>query len=251
MQSALGWDENGKQIRQSLGYYTTRDEATIALANYNTNPYDISGGKATFKDVYEKWSEQKFATISKSNIKGYSASYRRCTFLYDKKFKDIGIDDLQYVIDTCGCNFPTLKKIKILFNQMFKYAVPRKLTDRDYSESVDIEKFRNKNPNKKNKNAFSKSEINKIEKYHNTDVGKIVLMLIYCGMRIGEFLNLKKKNCHLDSKYIEVTKSKTDNGIRKVPISDKTLDYWHYFYNKEFESPYLITMDNRDFADDK
>ena len=114
----LGWDDNGKQIRKTIGYYKTHDEATIALANYNANPYDITGGKATFSDLYEKWSVQKFSTISASNIKGDEASYKRCSLLYDKPFKDIGVDDLQYVIDSCGCNYPTLRKVKILFVEL-------------------------------------------------------------------------------------------------------------------------------------
>ena len=80
----LGWEDSGKQIRKVLGYYRTFDEATIVLANYNENPYDISGGRATFSDIYDKWSEQKFPHISESNIKGYEASYKHCAFLYKK-----------------------------------------------------------------------------------------------------------------------------------------------------------------------
>ena len=49
----IGWDSNGKQIRKSLGYFETIDKATIALASYNENPYDIQGGKATFSEVYD------------------------------------------------------------------------------------------------------------------------------------------------------------------------------------------------------
>ena len=48
----LGWTDEGKQIRKSLVYYKTVDQATIALANYNENPYDISGGNSSQK----RWS---------------------------------------------------------------------------------------------------------------------------------------------------------------------------------------------------
>ena len=246
----LGWEDNGKQIRKILGYYRTIDEATIALANYNDNPYDISGGRATFSDIYDKWSEQKFPHISESNIKGYEASYKHCIFLYKKAFKDIGVDDLQYVIDTCNCNYPTLRKIRILFSQLYGYAVPRKLTDRDYSEAVDIEKYKNKNPNKRNRTAFSADEIAKIRTMDNIDVARTVLMLIYSGMRIGELLNLKRADCYIDERYVDVIATKTASGIRKVPIADKTLAYWKYFYYKS-GSDYLIAMDGRDFHDKK
>ena len=246
----LGWSDEGKQIRKSLGYYETFDKATVALANYNANPYDISGGKATFSDVYEKWSNQKFSTISQSNIKGYEASYKRYTFLYNKPFKDIGIDDLQYVVNTADCNYPTLRKLKVLFTQLYGYAVPRKLTDRDYSEAVNIQKFKDKNPNKRNRTSFTVKEIAKIKTLDSEDIAKTILMLIYFGLRIGEFLNLKKSNCHLEEHYIDIVKAKTKNGIRKVPISDKTIDYWKYFYNMN-DNEYLITIDGRDFSKDK
>lgn len=245
-----GWTDDGKQIRKLIGYYRTYDEATIAVSNYNENPYDISGGRATFSDVYEKWSDQKFPHISDSNIKGYEASYKHCSFLHNKPFKDIGVDDLQYVVDSCGCNYPTLRKILILFSQLYGYAVPRKLTDRDYSEAVDIGKYKAKNPNKRNRTAFSADEIAKIKAVDNTDVARTVLMLIYSGMRIGELLNLKKCDCHLDEQYIDVVAAKTASGIRKVPIADKTLAYWQRFYNK-LDSEYLVSMDGRDFHDKK
>lgn len=245
-----GWTNDGKQIRKLIGYYRTYDEAAIAVSNYNENPYDISGGRATFGDVYEKWSNQKFPHISDSNIKGYEASYKHCSFLHNKPFKDIGVDDLQYVVDSCGCNYPTLRKIMILFSQLYGYAVPRKLTDRDYSDAVDIDKYKSKNPNKRNRTAFSADEIAKIKSVDNTDVAQTVLMLIYSGMRIGELLNLKKCDCHLDEQYIDVVAAKTASGIRKVPIADKTLAYWQRFYNKP-DSEYLVSMDGRDFHDKK
>lgn len=246
----LGWTDEGKQIRKSLGYFKTVDQATIALANYNENPYDISGGKATFSDVYETWCKQKFQNISQSNINGIKAAYKRCSFLYNKRFKDIGIDDLQYVIDTCDCNYPTLKKIRSLFSQLYTYAVPRKLTDRDYSEAINIEKFRDRNPNKRNRDIFTAEQIEKIRSIDHTDAAKAALILIYSGLRISELLNLRKENCHIDELYADIIAAKTKNGIRRVPIANKTLEYWQYFFKKP-DSEFLISIDGRDFPDKK
>ncbi len=245
-----GWDNTGKQLRKILGYYRTMDEATVALANYNANPYDITGGRATFKDVYERWSEQKYPTVSDSNVKGYTAAYKRCAALYNKPFKDIGVDDLQYIVDRADCNYPTLRKLKVLLSQLYSYAVPRKLTDRDYSEAVDIQRYKNRNPNKKNRRAFTSDEISKIKALDSTDVAKSVLMLIYSGLRISEFTNLKKENCHIEERYIDIIASKTENGIRKVPIAEKTYAFWKYFYGKP-DSEYLLSMDGRCFNGSK
>lgn len=247
-----GWikdDKAGKskQIRETIGYYSTKDEAMIALLNYNANPYDITAGRQTFKDIYDKWSAEKYPTISRSNVTSYEACFKRCKDIEHIPFKDINLDILQGVIDNCGCNYPTLKKIKILFNQLFHYAIPRNLTDKDYSKYVDIKKYKDKNPNKRDRNKYSNDEIALFWKHTETDIGKIVIMLIYSGLRIAELLNLKKSDCHLDKKYVNIIQSKTANGIRPVPIADKVLEFWLYFFDKEESPEYLISMDSRTF----
>lgn len=59
---------------------------------------------------------------------------------------------------------------------------------------------------------------------------QIVLMLIYNGCRISEFLDLKKENVHLEEQYFDVIASKTENGLRKVPIADKVLPFYKAWY---------------------
>lgn len=77
---------------------------------------------------------------------------------------------------------------------------------------------------------------------------QIVLMLIYNGVRISELLDLKKENVHLGKQYFDVIDSKTENGIRKVPIADKVLDFYKNWYNDNIESEYqLHTEDGKHF----
>ncbi len=88
------------------------------LAEFNKNPFDVKAAKITFQEVYEQWSAGNFPTISESNVHDYEASCKVCTALYHRVFKDIRLVDLQMVVDTCGKNFPTLKKLKSLFSQL-------------------------------------------------------------------------------------------------------------------------------------
>lgn len=69
-----------------------------------------------------------------------------------------------------------------------------------------------------------------------------VLILIYTGLRIGEFINLKTKDIDLEKNVIYITKSKTSAGVRKIPISDKILSLFkdnidnskeYFFFNKK------------------
>ena len=128
VRKTIGWhldETKGRQIQdfQIIGYAETRAEGLRMLAEYNQNPYDVNVAKVTFSEVYERWSKYKYPIISDSNAKGYTASYKVCGILYDKPFREIKLCDLQLVVDTCGKNYPTLKKLKGLFNQVYEYAM--------------------------------------------------------------------------------------------------------------------------------
>ena len=69
---------------------------------------------------------------------------------------------------------------------------------------------------------------------------QIILMLLYNGVRISEFLDLKKENVHLDEQYFDVVCSKTENGIRKVPIADKVLPFYREWFESDAGCEYLI-----------
>ena len=61
-------------------------------------------------------------------------------------------------------------------------------------------------------------------------------------------LDLKKENVHLNEQYFDVICSKTENGIRKVPIADKVLPYFKAWYESCPECEYLLhTEDGKHF----
>lgn len=113
---------------------------------------------------------------------------------------------------------------------------------KDYSEYVDILKFKDRNPNKMDRNKFSKQEIERLWLQKDNRYYQIILMLIYTGVRISELLDLKKENVHLNEQYFDVKASKTNNGIRKVPIADKVLPFFKAWFN-DGHSEYLLHND--------
>lgn len=248
VRKTAGWHydkEKDKQVQDYLviGYAPTKAEGLQMLAEYNKNPFDITASKITFQEVYQKWSESKFPTISDSNAKGYTASYKLCGALYNKVFKDIRLTDLQYVVDNCGKNYPTLRKLKVLFSQLYAYAMKNDICGKDYSEYVDIVKFKDRNPNKMDRNKFSREEVERLWEQKNDKYYQIVLMLIYTGVRISELLDLKKSNVHIKEQYFDVVSSKTENGIRRVPIADKVLPFFDEWFN-DTDSIYLLHTEN-------
>ena len=181
-----------------IGYAATKTEAHQILAEYNMNPYDTKAAKMTFAQVYEEWSKKKFPTVSESNVKGYTASYKASAILHNRIFKELKYSDLQQVIDTCGKNYPTLKKIKVLFNQLYDFALKNDICNKDYSTYVEIAQYKDRNPNKYDRNKFSKEEVAKVWTMKDDKYYQIILMLLHNGTRISEFLDLKKENVHLD-----------------------------------------------------
>ena len=235
------------QDQMTIGYAATRAEGLQMLAEYNNNPFDLKASKVTFQEVYERWSKEKFPTISHSNVKGYEASYKVCGSLNNKVFRDMKLVDLQTVVDTCGKNYPTLKTLKSLFSQLYEYAMKNDICSKDYSEFVDIEMYKDKNPDKRDHNKITKEEIERLWTLAEDPHYQIVLMLIYKGCRISEFLDLKKEDVHLDEQYFDVIASKTENGLRKVPIADKLLPFYKAWFDGSVCEYLLHTPDQKHF----
>lgn len=230
-----------KQKRKTIGYYESKKDALQALADYNKSPYDVDASKVTFAEVYERWGDEHFPTVSESNVKGYRAAYLLCEPIANKRMADIKLDDLQYIADNSGKNYPTLRKYKVLVGLMFKYAVIHDIITPDMNKTQYIDIKKAGNPNALNRKPFTKAEIDKVWKWHNTNVYfNVILILIYSGCRISELLGLKKEHVNIKERWFDITASKTDAGIRKVPISDKVLPFFEYWYNLN-DCEYLIS----------
>lgn len=46
-------------------------------------------------------------------------------------FADIRLSHLQGIVDDCGKNYPTLRKLKVLFNVMYGYAMKNDVCSKD------------------------------------------------------------------------------------------------------------------------
>lgn len=234
-----GFTDEGKQIYAYLGYFAKKDEACIALSEYNSSPYDITKETITFADVYKKWSKEHFRKVSDSSIERYGNAYRKyCKSLYKMRFKDIRLTHLQGVIDDCGMAHPTRASIKTLFNVLFTFAMKNDIVEKDYAQYVDI----GKREGKSNRHPFTQEEIDKLFKHVNDiDYTDTVLIMIYTGLRIGELLDIKIKNVHLDERYM-IGGLKTEAGKdRVIPINKKIEPFIRKYYEENKDKTYLIT----------
>lgn len=230
--------QKAKQLYITIGYYPTRQLALQALSEYNTNPYDLDANKITFAEVYEKWIEKKCEEFGEKNASGYRSAYKSCEALKSMRFIDIKLTHLQSIVDNSGKNYSSLKKLKTLFNQLFDYAVMNEIIskDRHIVEYVNIGKEEKSTIHYR----FTSEEMEVIWKHaEDNEYVKLMLMMIYSGVRPGELFNTKCSSVNLAERYFTIEKGKTVNAARKVPIHNRTYPFFVYWMSKGTE--YLLT----------
>lgn len=207
---------DGKQ--KALGYFQSYQEAFEFLVELNhcTPSRDV-----TFSAVYYGWKARHFEMIGKSSQTAYAISYRHLAPLHAMSFTAITYPDLQAAVDKVEAGYCTRKKCRVLLSQMYKWAIKNGIVDHDLSPFVELPKhvvIYKKRP-------FTARQIGKL--WRSTDIEGVidVLILIYTGMRIGEYLALTPADIKQRQRYIDIKKSKTAAGVRKIPIHRKILPY--------------------------
>lgn len=217
MRITTGWTDEGKQIFKYVSYHEKKTDARKALDAYNVNPYDLDASKITLEEIYQRWSEGAYPSLSDSSVKTYKSAYKHVGVLLKTPFKDIRTISLQSVVDSVES--PSMARMtKILFQKLYTYALENDIVEKDYSQYIKLEKKKDT----KEKSPFSPAEIQVMwDKVGTVDYADLVVILLYTGMRIGELLDMKIDNIHLDERYM-VGGNKTENGKdRTIPLHKK------------------------------
>ena len=78
-----------RQQQVCLGYFETRQDAMIALAEYNKTPYDLNKRNVTFEQVYNMFYESSIKNMKESAYWGYTGAYKKCEPIKDMKVCEI------------------------------------------------------------------------------------------------------------------------------------------------------------------
>lgn len=224
--------ESGYPIYRFIGYYKTRAEALKALALYNDNPDKcttidnvlVPTSAITLKRVYDEWSDEHFKTIKTESTKNYRGAIKALSGLYNRSFESLTIRDYEETFEDSKKSRVVLSYAKVALKYIYKFAY-RKGYINDISllnipENIslgDAKVKKNETPHK----AFTHQELDTLWKHKDEPDVQTILFMIYSGLRIGELSNLKYTDVNLDERFFEVTQSKTEAGVRKVPINEK------------------------------
>lgn len=229
-----GWEYNEKSGRQRqkyavLGYYATRKEAMIALADYNKQPYDLEASNTTFKEIYNIWSKSKdgYATMSASNIGIHRAAFKKCEPIYKMKVADIRRKHLQAIIDSYSHqSIESRNGIARVMRAAFNYCMENELLLNNPAATL---KLGGEDDKDSIHTPFTAEEIALLWenlktpvpfRYSKHDIRDIypidtVLIMIYTGMRPSELLLMECENVHLDKRYM-IGGLKSDAGKNRV-----------------------------------
>lgn len=247
----VGKTPEGRPIAKMLkpkAYFRTYNEAYEALAAYNKNPYNLDEN-ITMKELFERWSEHYFPSLSNSAI--YVTCWAYCSEIYNMQARDVRARHLKGCLEN-GINrlgktpTPSIQKpMKAMFNLIFDYAIEYELIEHNYARDFSLSKEAMavvNNP--KHHMSFTDEEMEIIwahtEKYK---VARMILICCYMGWRPQELISLKVDDVNLDEDWI-IGGMKTDAGKnRKVPIHKKIKELVKDAYSsaEERHDEYLFT----------
>ena len=213
------YDSDGSSYLKVIGCYETKTDAQKALLS----PETTLNNNITFSELYSVWSEQHYRNISESSMRGYMLAYKYCSAIYGKRVVDIRPAMLQGIINGVsdkGLSRSSMVLIKTFLGLIFKYAEENDIIAKNYAKFIRIP-----HAEAKQREVFTESEIETYRK-DDSETSRILLMLIYSGMRIGELMSIKMDDIHLSEGYV-VGGEKTEAGKNRViPIHNSVKSYW-------------------------
>lgn len=212
------WKGN-KQIRKYLGYYSSEAEALMALAEYHKNGFDVDLSKLTLKEVFDLWlkdRERRNASVASMRI--YKMAYTRLGSFGNVPIKNIKAAHLQQWFDEIDLKPGSLGKVKNTVGMVFEYATQNDIVAKNYAKFLKVD-----GKIEKTGKIYTGQEIELLWEHSDTEPARVLLILMYTGMRIGELLKLSRDDIHFDEGYA-IGGSKTEAGKERIiPFHDKIL----------------------------
>ena len=229
-----------------LGYFEKRTEALDFLTKYNAGIDVVSAPSVaslpTFSDVYDgfmDWYGKKHPNASESAISAYRHAYNNAHSLHLKKFVSIRAADMQNVMqEHSDKSKSTAQELLNLFHGMYRYAMMNEICDKDYSHFVFSQ---GRDPGKPIHKPFTPDEIRAlwdIEAYP-------VLIMIYTGLRVEEYLRIECENINLDTHTMTGGIKTAAGKNRIIPIHNAILP----LVSARMSDRYLFGGDQRVYYD--
>lgn len=249
---------NGKKLNKNgievmdykyLGYFSREEkaEALKLLADYNSGiPTNMTttSPSPTFKEMADLWLEKhiKHLHVKKGNASvqlrhSYTAAINKCSAIHTKPINRVKFQDIQDIADSISSmSMSSVTNVKTALFETFDLARKQKYITENFINDID---FLYKQKEDKIHSSFSRDEIMELWKHKEDPHVQIILIMVYTGLRIEEFLSMQTTNVHLSEKYM-IGGVKTSAGKNRIiPIANKILPFIRQLYDPS--SQYLFS----------
>jgi site-specific recombinase XerD len=210
--------------------------------------------------------------LREETIRGYKQSF----ILFNKYFPDLTTEQLsskilrQFFITIktrerivgknnkkIGVKSTTIATYRSKLNRFFKWLKNQKYMDSNPMEDVSYPKVEYKDRKYLKKEQIEKIliSVGELSDWRSTLIGKrnklIIYLGMYCGLRRGEFMNIKLDDINLDRKLLTVNGDTSKSKItRVIPMNGRVVsllkDYLIDRKRKGYKTSYLLVSRNRD-----
>ena len=246
VRKTVGYDDRAFPVYCVIGYYPTRQDAMIALAQYNNDPYDVDLSKITMKDLFERWRKEAFKDMKSGMQSSYKAAFKHCSPVYDMEYKKIRKTHMQNCIDSANRGYSTRSNIKMLFSQLDKFAYDNDIISKCYAVNLEV---------------GDKEESTKHTRIPDADVLALwdrqgdqfvdeTLFMLYTGCRVSEMLRIRCADIDFQNMTM-IGGLKTVYGKdRTIPIHKDILPIVKRYYdeNNEFLFQRIKKQDTDSFS---
>lgn len=206
--------------KRTKGGFATKREALEYIPALKAQESRNPDANITFAALFDRFQAQHGDRVKAATMAGYKAAYKHFDDIASMRFTSIGVDDLQYCVDSVSGK-RTRQVMKALAGLLYKYAGSRQLVTNNLAQYIYIGKGEQlKRP------AFTMQQLDSIRSaVDSVPYADYVLCMCYLGFRPNEMLSLTKAAYHTENgAAFLIGGFKTEAGTnRKVTISPKIM----------------------------
>ena len=175
----------------------------------------------TLAEIWERVKAANLRNLQNPNtVRNYDTAFKHLQLIHHVPIDIITLKDIQPIFGQQMCNHASYTKMnlmKVVLNHCFKHAIKYDLASTNYAQFVDFYESREE---VETRQPFNNDTIRQLWSLRDDPDAQAVLVMIYTGMRPGEFTTIKKDNVYLEERYM-IGGIKTAAGKdRIIPIHE-------------------------------
>ena len=224
-----------------IGSYDTAAKASDAIALAISSRPASDRADWTLLEFYNSFkASNAYDLLSDSAKQSHRTAWKYLSVIESLPMRSIKTAQIQSVVNSAseaGKSRAICEKIKNLASRLCQLAMAEDVMDKNYAQLLDLPKS-----NSIQKDEFTLEEI-KLLKNHDSDIqARLILILIFSGMRISELLMLKVSDINTDGWYA-IGGEKTEAGRNRIiPLIHTVQPYIENLMEGKTADDLLVTM---------